>query len=113
NFLSNVKVKEELEVRRIERINIVMPQFDNVTGMAFHGQFGAGDFIINIWTYNEQYLDPADNVTQKRYIDANNVVLVPEDFVGETSFATTPMVGGNSDSGYYVRNVEGQYTVYD
>lgn len=113
NFLSNEKVLKELDIRRIERINIVMPQFDNVTGMAFHGQFGAGDFVINIWTYNEQYLDPADNTTRKKYIGTNNVILVPEDFVGETSFATTPMVGGNSESGYYVRNVEGQYTVYD
>lgn|SRR5690606_2755339 len=113
NFFANAKVKADLEVRRMDRINVVMPQFDNVTGMAFHGQFGAGDFIINIWTYNEEYLDPTDNTTKVKYIDPENVILVPEDFVGETSFATTPIVRGSSESGYYVTNVEGQYTVYD
>lgn len=113
NFLANPKVVETAGFRRIERINVVMPQFDNVSGMAFQGQFAAGDFVINIFTYNETYLDPNDNETKLRYVDTDHVILVPEDFEGETAFATTPMVRGNSESGYYVTNVQGEYTVYD
>lgn len=113
NFLANEKVEKDLNVRRMDRVNIVMPQFEGATGMVYHGQFGAGDFTINIWTYNEEYLDPADNTTKAKYINPEHVILVPEDFVGETAFATTPIVRGNSESGYYVTNVEGEYTIYD
>ena len=113
NFMQNDAVKENLEIRRADKINIVMPQFDNVTGMVYHGQASAGDFIINIWTYNESYLDPDDNVTEKNYIDPDNVIMVPSDFIGETSFASTPLVRYDSDGTPYVTNVKGQYTVYD
>lgn len=84
-------------IQQIQRININMPQFDGVSGMAFQGQVAAGDFTVNIWTYNEKYTD-ANGDTQY-YLAENLVVMIPDDFQGKTVFGGLPtmntaMIGG-------------------
>lgn len=110
DFMSNPKVKEVAEIRRIERLALGMPQFDNVSGMAFHGQFGAGDFQINIWTYNESYID-IDGI-RKNYLDADTVVMVADDFVGSTTFAGVPAIM-NAGGSQYIAPKAGEFYVRD
>jgi hypothetical protein len=71
-------------VQQIQRINISMPQFDGASGMAFHGQIAAGDFNVNIWTYNEKYTDAAGNTVY--YLSENVAIMLPDDFQGKTVF---------------------------
>lgn len=111
NFLANSKMQASADFRRIDRISIVMPEFDNVTGMSFNGQFAAGDFIINIWTFNESYEDATG--ADVPFIDPNTVILLPNDFKGLTVFAGLPMVFGDQFSGQYIANVEAEFLVYD
>lgn len=89
-FMNNDEVKARADFRRISRLEIGMPQFDNTTGFVFHGQIGTADYAINLWTYNEFYENAAGN--KVRYINEKNVILVPEDFQGETSFASVPAI---------------------
>ena len=84
NMLSNETFNETFNNRRIDRGFINAPQMNGVTGMVFQGQFSTGDFKINIFTYNETYENAAgQNV---RYLDKDTVILLPNDFVGETAF---------------------------
>ena len=87
-FLTNEKVVELAEIRRINRIQIDMPQFNEATGMAFHGQVEAGDFMVNLWTYNESYTDAAG--AKKHYLERENVIVLPSDFQGKTVFGGLP-----------------------
>lgn len=112
NFMSNAKVKELADFRRINRIELNMPQFNNVSGMVYHGQVATGDYAVNIWTYNETYEDPISGET-KPYIDADNVVMVAEDFVGKTAFAGIPAILGDELNGRYVGPVEGEFYIRD
>lgn len=111
-FLSDEKVLKQADYRRINRIDIGMPQFNNVTGMVFHGQIGTGDYIVNIWTYNDTYEDPITGV-ETPYIDPNNVVMVSDDFKGLTAYGGIPAIMGNQDSGKYVGIAEGEFYVRD
>lgn len=89
-FMNNAQVKERADFRRISRLDIGMPQFDGVTGLVFHGQIGTADYIVNIWTYNEFY--ELDNGTKTRYIDADKMILIPDDFEGKTAYAGIPAI---------------------
>lgn len=112
NFLSNPKVKELADFRNIKRVEINMPQFDNTSGMVFHGQIATGDYLINIWTYNEVYEDPIDGTT-KSYIDPDNVIMVSEDFVGNTAFAGVPALLGDGVKEKWVGPKEAEFYVRD
>ena len=112
NFMASAQIKEEAEFRKINRIDLNMPQFDNVSGMVFQGQVAAGDYIVNIWTYNEFFIHPETGVRTK-YIDPNNVVMVTDDFVGATSFAGVPAILGDVTNGQYVAPMEGEFYVRD
>lgn len=75
-------------LRRIERIDIGMPEFSEASGMAYQGRLAAGDFVVNVWTYNETYEDASGN--QVYYLDAGNVIMIPTDFKGKTVFGALP-----------------------
>lgn len=84
-------------IQQIQRINIGMPQFEGVSGFAFHGQIAAGDFNVNLWTYNEKYTD-ANGATQY-YLSEKNVVMIPDDFQGKTVFGGLPSMTEMSAGG--------------
>lgn len=97
-------------VKQIERINIAMPQFTESTGFALQGQVAAGDFVVNLWTYNEKYTDK-DNSTQY-YLANANVVMIPDDFQGKTVFGGLPTMNKTTVGGVEVKMpaiVEAQY----
>lgn len=98
-FLASTQVKEQGPnvIQQIQRININMPQFDGVSGFAFHGQIAAGDFTVNLWTYNEKYTD-ASGATQY-YLAENKVVMIPDDFQGKTVFGGLPTMRSVSIGG--------------
>jgi len=115
NALDNLMKADSLTTQaawlKINRYELNMPQFDDVSGMVFHGQVSTGDYKVNVWTYNETYEDPADGI-EKPYIETNNVVLIPNDFKGVTSFAGVPSIQGDAEN-KYVAPMEGEFYVRD
>ena len=87
-LLTNPKFEEKANNRRINRADVQSPEFNAVTGFAFHGQVSAGDFNINLWTYNQKYTK-ADGTTAY-YLDANKAVFIPDDFMAKTVFGGLP-----------------------
>ena len=112
NFMKHEVVREQAEWTKINRMQINMPQFDNTTGMAYQGQIAGMDYIYNIWTYNETYIDPVTGVTTS-YLDPYNVVMAANDFKGKTAFAGVPAILGDNVSGQYVAPVEGEFYIRD
>ena len=112
NFMASEAVKEQAEWRNIKRMELNMPQFNNVSGMVYHGQIAAGDYMVNIWTYNETYKDPETGTT-KSYIEPDTVIMVAEDFKGKTTFAGVPAILGDNVSGQYIAPVEGEFYMRD
>ena len=98
-FLATTQVKEQGPnvIQQIQRININMPQFDGVSGFAFHGQIAAGDFSVNLWTYNEKYTDT--NGATQYYLAENLVVMIPDDFQGKTVFGGLPTMNRTNING--------------
>jgi|GEM_PF-6948854 len=112
NFLNNEKVQKQADWRNLKRIEIGMPQFDNVSGLVYHGQIGTKDYMVNIWTYNEMYLHPVTGVNTP-YIEPDNVVMISDDFMGNTMFGGIPAIMGDNVSGQYVGPVEGEFFIRD
>lgn len=113
-FLSTTQVKEQGPnvIQQIQRININMPQFDGVSGFAFHGQIAAGDFNVNLWTYNEKYTD--SNGATQYYLAENKVVMMPDDFQGKTVFGGLPTMNKGNVAGVATSLpgiVEAQYLI--
>lgn len=100
-FLANASVQEVAEIKRITRLEIDMPQFSEATGMTFHGQVAAGDFVVNLWTYNEKYTDA--NGDTAYYLDRENVVIIPSDFQGKTVFGGLPYMREMSSGGVSIK----------
>jgi len=96
-MMATAQFKDQADLRRVDRVNIAMPQFDEASGLAFHGQLGAGDFIVNVWTYNEKYTNASG--TTVYYLDANKVVMLPGDFQGKTVFGGLPSMNELNISG--------------
>ena len=118
---ANAALAKALDSRRMDRANITMPQFNEISGMGFHGQIAAGDFSINLWTYNEKYTN-ASGVT-KYYLEEYNVIMLPSDFRGKTIFGGLPYmrqtsVGGQSikvpgvmEADYLIRGWDDEKTI--
>ena len=87
-LLDNESMQTILDSRRMNRAEIIMPQFNEASGMAFHGQMAAGDFVVNLWTYNEKYTD--ENGVKQYYMDERNMIVLPSDFEGKTVFGGLP-----------------------
>ena len=89
NFIKTDEVKAYADFRRVERLDITMPVWNESTGMTFQGRVGAGALVIDIFTYNELY-EESDSTTTQYYLDQNNIVILPDDFMGKTVFAALP-----------------------
>lgn len=101
-LLASTQVKEQgvNVIQQIQRININMPQFEGVSGFAYQGMVAAGDFSVNLWTYNEKYTD-ATGSTQY-YLAENLVVMMPDDFQGKTVFGGLPTMNTATIAGVAV-----------
>jgi len=96
NFKASAQVKEEADFRRISRVDLGMPQFDKATGMVFQGQFADADYVLNVWTYNSFYTNDAGQ--QTKYLAADTVIVLPEDFEGITAYAGIPAIQRDKDN---------------
>lgn len=101
-FLATAQIKEQgvNVIQQIQRININMPQFDGASGFAHQGIVAAGDFTVNLWTYNEKYTD-ANGATQY-YLAEDLVVMMPDDFQGKTIFGGLPTMNTTTIGGVSV-----------
>jgi len=87
-LLASDEIKEGGDYRWIERVNIGFPEFNDATGFTFNGQIAAGDFRVNLWSYDEIYED--ENEEDQYYLDEGNVILLPANFQGKTVFGALP-----------------------
>lgn len=110
NMMSNADFQAAFDIRRVDRGFINAPQLDEVTGMVYQGQFSTGDFKVNIFTYNETYENAAGVST--RFLDDNTVILLPNDFVGETAFAANEGFAGEGINARPVL-IPGEYLISD
>jgi hypothetical protein len=101
-LLASTQVKEQgpNTIQQIQRVNINMPQFEGVSGFAYQGMVAAGDFSVNLWTYNEKYTDAAGNT--QYYLAENLVVMMPDDFQGKTVFGGLPTMNTTTIGGVSV-----------
>jgi hypothetical protein len=112
NFMKNANIQKEAAIfSQIKRVNIGMPQFDNTTGFVFQGQYGNSDYIFNLWTYNAWYKNSSNAIV--KYLNTNNVVMLPDDFEGVTAFGAIPMVMGDAVTGQFVQPQEGDFFFHD
>lgn len=111
-FMANAKVLQQAAIfSQIRRVDIGFPQFDNTTGLVFQGRVATGDYIVNLWTYNDVYENA--NGTKSKYINDANVIIVPDDFEGKTAYAGIPFVFGDQFSGQYVAPTEAEFLIHD
>lgn len=80
-LLDNAQVKERGNYRRIDLVNISMPQGMNSEGATFHGVMSAGSNTINLWTYNAKYEIPTgfgldDEGTKENFIPQGEGLLI-------------------------------------
>jgi hypothetical protein len=77
-FINNTKFDAGIKLTDIK-----MPTW-NVNGATFHGQFSAGSFRINLWSYNAKFEVPsgygyANEGTLQPFIPNGTALLLPED----------------------------------
>lgn len=97
-FLKTTEVKDYADFRRVEHIDIKMPEWNEASGMTFQGRVGAGALVLDIYTYNELY-EEFETESTHYYLDQENVILLPDDFQGKTVFAGLPAFEEGSIAG--------------
>lgn len=114
-LMANAKFKEQADFRKIDRLNVDMPKMDNASGMAFQGQVAAGDFTLNIWTYNQGY-QLTEGGAMNYYLSGDLFVMVPDDFQAKTVFGAIPALNSGGmpyakETEYYSRAYTDQRTM--
>ena len=89
DFLNNPLIQSKSDIRRYELNHITGPERD-ATGGTFHGEVSAGSYRVRIWTYPEIYEDAA--AAQQKYIDDENMILIPLNPVFTLGFAAVPVL---------------------
>lgn len=82
DFQANTEVKERLNLRRSNRVELVRPE--DRAGLTFHGFIAIGDVEIEIWTYPDYYEDEAG--AKIYYIPQDTVCMIAGDFFGVTAY---------------------------
>lgn len=88
-FDGNQNVIDTANLRRVDNLNIRMPQRNSVGGTT-HGEFSAGDYVIRLWTYPEFYENSSGTVTP--YINSKKIIILPEAPRFSLSFAAVPQL---------------------
>jgi len=88
SMMETDQMKEIANFRRIENIEIGMPQFSELSGMTFQGRVAGVDRVVNVYTYDETYDD--ENGDEQYFLTLGNVVMIPSDFKGKTIFGALP-----------------------
>jgi hypothetical protein len=83
-LMDNEKLKERGNLRRMELIDIKMPEYASRTGAVYHGTVVAGAYRIHLWGYDQQYVEA--NV-RKGFIPEDTFLLFPMDVVLKANYA--------------------------
>lgn len=96
-FDNNAKVTSSANLRRVDHVNISMPQRNSV-GATSHGEFAAGDYIIRLWTYPQYYTNAAGS--QLPYVNSKKFILLPETPNFDMAFGAVPrLLDGSKAAG--------------
>ncbi|MBP7735948.1 MAG: major capsid protein [Spirochaetes bacterium] len=81
NFLARIKADGSLNILNAELGKITMP-VANANGAVFHGEFVAGSFRLQAWTYPQYYDVPtgyglSNEGTKQPYIPTDKVLILP------------------------------------
>jgi len=94
-ILSNTKISSRADIRRIDHIDVQMPQL-NETGAAFHGVLTVGSYTIELWTYPQSYEDAAD-ATQD-YLGSKKAIILDPRLRADLNFgAIYKFANGNAE----------------
>lgn len=74
-FARNTKIKDELDNRRVER-GVLAFEERRINGFQYWGTYNFNGTNVDLWTYSDWYLDPADNSTTKSYVDTKKVIFI-------------------------------------
>jgi hypothetical protein len=88
-LFSNQKLLSQADLRRINLVDLNSPQA-NAAGGTYHGQISSGNYIFNVWTYNEVYTDASGN--QQSYMDPKKIIILPETTNFKLAFGAVPML---------------------
>ena len=89
NFQKNDDVKELLDNRRIE-IGDINPMLDD-TGAIYRGRIWAGNYELEMWSYDADYEDPQTG-NPVSYVATDNVVMLSEKTRLDKTAAEVPLV---------------------
>lgn len=95
-IIGNAKLLEANDYRRANRLEITMPQAQD-KGFTYHGRIAVGDFILNLMSYSDSYEDASGVAIP--YVDADKVILIPNDFEGVTAYASVPALFEEASTG--------------
>ena len=75
-ILDNDIIKERANFRRMDLIDIKVPQYASKTGAVYHGTIVAGSYHVHLWGYDQQFVEDG---SRKGYIPASKFLLFPMD----------------------------------
>lgn len=110
SFMNNAQVKATADFRRINILEIGTSRFDNTTGLSYHGRVSTKNGNIDLWTYDDFY--ETDGGAYVEYVSPKNVILLPRDFKGSTSYAGMPNIKrdkGNAEYPEFIQQEEGEF----
>lgn len=91
NFQKSAQIQNIADNRRFNLVQVERPQTRGAGGK-FHGVLSAGQYNINLWSYNDYYDLPTDG-TITPYIDPNKVILTGPGR-RDISFGAIPLLRG-------------------
>ncbi len=111
-FINNPLVQKKGDFRRIDLVNIGMPQ-DMGEGAIFHGQYSYGSYKFNFWTYPQYYDDASNNTVT--YLTSENIIILPSTGLEfNLSYAGVPRIvaTGNVQMPNVVQMTEGDFHIF-
>jgi len=102
-LLNNAKFLAQADVKNINRAAIGMASGLNERGSTYHGEFSAGDYTIELWSYPQFYdvpmgYDLANEGTSQPYIPLGKGLLMPENIDLRLRYAALPVLTDEVDS---------------
>jgi hypothetical protein len=89
-FLDDTKVQARLDLRRYELGNIQKPETRGFGGV-YHGTITVGQYVLEIWSYDQQYKD-VETGTITQYVD-DDLVIIMGDGRLDLTWGAVPYIG--------------------
>jgi len=89
-FMNNASIEKSADLRHIKVLEIGTTRFEEATGLNYHGRLSLKNGNVDLWTYDDFFEN--NDGSNSEYISANNVVLLPRDFIGKQAHAGVPAI---------------------